>query len=40
MDLMKMSREELVSAQADLKKKYEDFKAMGLKLDVPRQARP
>lgn len=36
MDLMKMSREELVSAQADLKKKYEDFKAMGLKLDMSR----
>ena len=36
MDLTKMSKEELAGAQAELKKKYEDFKAMGLKLDMSR----
>ena len=36
MDLMKMGREELVSLQSQLRKEYEGFQAMGLKLDMSR----
>ncbi len=36
MDLMKMNREELLSLQAQLKKEYEGFQALGLKLDMSR----
>ena len=31
-----MTKEELVSKQAELQKRYDDFKAMNLKLDMSR----
>lgn len=34
-----MTKEELVSKQAELQKRYDDFKAMNLKLDMSRESR-